>query len=172
MIFSVGRSRACYDREETACICLPPGVAVSFLPQIKSCFFFFCFFFASESNLFIFLLLLLPAEAPQIAKQHFKQAPTSSENHERGPAWGCPERERRKERERGVRIVLINTSQNTGGIHVWACSAAYVDPAASFSGGFSEDAHWHIRNSPHRLGLLLAQSETFKNGSIRPDTHL
>lgn len=36
-----------------------------------------------------------------------------------------------KRGKRGGHIMVINTSQNTEGIHVWACSAAYVDPAAS-----------------------------------------
>lgn len=36
---------------------------------------------------------------------------------------------------------MIDTSQNTLGIHVWACSAAYVDPVASFRGGFSAGAY-------------------------------
>lgn len=58
-------------------------------------------FFASKSNLF-FLLHLLPAEAPQIAKQHFKQAPTSSENHQRGPARGCPARKGRRKEKGGA----------------------------------------------------------------------
>lgn len=43
--------------------------------------------------------------------------------------------------------MVINTSQNTEGIHVWACSAAYVDPAASLRGQFSPDADWQIHNS-------------------------
>lgn len=36
-----------------------------------------------------------------------------------------------KRGKRGGHIMVINTSQNTEGIHVWACSGAYVDPAAS-----------------------------------------
>lgn len=67
--------------------------------QNKEVFFsLFCFFFCFQIRSF-FLPHLLPAEAPQIAKQYFKQALTSSENHPRGPAWGCPARKGgRKER--------------------------------------------------------------------------
>lgn len=43
--------------------------------------------------------------------------------------------------------MVANTSQNTEGIHVWACGAAYVDPAASFRSRFSAGGHWHIHNS-------------------------
>lgn len=135
----VGRSRAFYHREEKACICLPPGVAISFLPSIKK---FLFFFLASKSNLSL-LLHLLPGEDPQIAKQHLKQPLTSSENHGHGTAWGFPAKDGRRD----GRIMVINTSKITEGIHVWACSAAYVDPAASFRGWFNPAADLHIHNS-------------------------
>lgn len=41
----------------------------------------------------------------------------------------------------GGGIVEINTSQSTWGICALAFAAAYVDPAASFRGGFAVGAH-------------------------------
>lgn len=63
--------------------------------------------------------------------------------------------------------MVINTSQNTEGIHVWACSAAYVDPAASLRGQFSPDADWQIHNSLIDWNTG-PQPETLKNGYTRP----
>lgn len=76
---------------------------------------------------------------------------------------GLPSKESRKEREEGVSW-LGNTSQNTEGILVGACSAAYVDPAASFRGGFTG-----IDTIPSQTGNSSFNSQKlFKNGISKP----
>lgn len=108
-------------------ICLPPRVAV-YTPN-KELFW--------HPNLLFFLLPhLLPAENPQIATQYFKQAPTPSEKASVGPARGFPTWKKRG----GGPIVVRNTSWSAEGTRVWACSAAYVDPAVSFGDWFSSGA--------------------------------
>lgn len=99
---------------------------------------------ASKADLF--LLHLFPVEAPQIAKQHFKQAPASFEKPP--PRSGSEPTGKKKRKEKEVKeekggggIVEINTSQSTRGMCALAFAAAYVDPAASFRGGFSAGAH-------------------------------
>lgn len=117
-----GRSRAYYYREETVCICLQPGVAVSFSPQIKR------FILASKSRLFSPPTLPPHGKSPnnivlQTGTDIFSKPAAES-------SLGLPS----KRGKRGEHIMVINTSQNTEGIHVWACSAACVDPAASLRG--------------------------------------
>lgn len=102
-------------------ICVPPGAAVS-TPNKE--------LFWHPNLLFLLLPHLLPVENPQIATQHFKNAPTPSEKPSAGPTRGFPARKKRG----GGPIMVRNTSRGAEGICVWACSAAYVDPAASVGG--------------------------------------
>lgn len=121
-----------------------------FLPQIRSCFVIQIYFFCLLPH-------ILPVENPQIATQHFKQTPTPSEKPSAGPARGFPSLKKRG----GGPILVINTSRSAEGIRVWACSAAYVDPAASFRGWFSSGA-----GCTSVIPLTQQRSQKlFKNGS-------
>lgn len=116
-----GRSRAYYYREETVCICLQPGVAVSFF-----------FFYPNKEVYFGFQIQSFsPPTLPPHGKSPNNIVLQTGTDILSKPAaessLGLPG----KQGKRGGHIMVINTSQNTEGIHVWACSAAYVDPAAS-----------------------------------------
>lgn len=89
--FLVGRSRAYYYREDPACICLTPGVAVSFLPQIKRLFFFWL------PNPIFFPPTPPPGRRSPNSKAVLQTGPESSENHWQGPASGFLGRKEREE---------------------------------------------------------------------------
>lgn len=133
-------------------ICVPPGVAVS-TPNKE--------LFWHPNLLFLLLPHLLPVENPQIATQHFKNAPTPSEKPSAGPARGFPARKKRG----GGPIMVINTSRGAEGIRVWACSAAYVDPAASVGGWFSSSAACRSVIPLTEQRCSSGSHKLFKNGS-------
>lgn len=106
MIFLVGSSRACHDREETACICLPQGVAVSFLPQIKSCFFFG--FFLLPNPVFFFRPTPSPGGSSPNSKAALQTGTDILWKPWAGSSLGLPCKGK-EEGERGAHIVDINT---------------------------------------------------------------
>lgn len=147
-----GRWRACHCRDQAVHICLPPGVAVS-TPNKE--------LFWHPNALFLPLPHLLPVENPQIATQHFKKMPSPSEKPSAGPARGFPSSKKRG----GGPIMVINTSPSAEGIRVWACSAAYVDPAASVGGWFSSSAGCRSVIPLTEQCRSSGSQELFKNGS-------
>lgn len=70
-------------------ICVPPGVAVS-TPNKE--------LFWHPNLLFLLLPHLLPVENPQIATQHFKNAPTPSEKTISRSGSGLPGKEEKRRR--------------------------------------------------------------------------
>lgn len=133
-------------------ICVPPGFAVS-NPNKE--------LFWHHNLLFLLRPHLLPVENPQIATQHFKKAPTPSEKPSAGPARGFPARKKRG----GGPIMVINTSRCAEGIRVWACSAAYVDPAASVRGWFSSSAGCRAVIPLTEQRCPSSSHKLFKNGN-------